>query len=428
MNRTATFTAELERAVGALECLVRTANPGAASGDQARSLVALFARAEKACASGVALFSPVVEETGSYAKAGHGSAAEWLGSLAGSSAGAAKGRLAAARSAAAHPVLAEALHGAGLSTDQLSLVARTAAEVPEAAPTLLQLAEDGASHRELKDIAARMCAAARSREADRARRARVHASRHMRAHQVETGGVRGEFFCDEVQWARIQAGLEAEAKARWKAAGSRSGESLDAHRLDAFLDLLTRGPCGEPGDSSRAEALILINAESLRRGSVRGGELCEIEGIGPVSLDAVEDLLGDASAKFLVTEDFDIKTVTRSSRHVAKCVNAALIARDRTCGVEGCGKRHGLERDHVNVDYSKGGPTELDNLVRLCPEHHDLKTHGGWRIVGKPGKRAWIAPDRPPSAGAVQRAKRVAVAKAKAKSRVKPDRNRPRQT
>jgi hypothetical protein len=359
-NRTATFTTELEQAVRAVERLVRTATPGAASGDQARSLVTLFARAERASASGVALFSPVVEETGSYSTAGHGSAAEWLGSLAGSSAGAAKGRLAAARTAAADPVLVQALHGAGLSTDQLALVAKTASEVPGAAPTLLELAEGGASHRELKDTATRLCAAARSREADRARRARVHAGRHMRAHQVETGGVRGEFFCDEVAWARIQPGLEAEAKARWKAAGSHSGESLDAHRLDAFLDLLSRGICGDPGDSSRPHALILVNAETLRRGSVRGGELCEIEGIGPVSLDAVEDLLGDATTQFLIKDAFDIKTVTRSSRYVPKCVEAALIARDRTCAVEGCGKRHGLERDHVNVDYSKGGPTELD--------------------------------------------------------------------
>ena len=50
-----------------------------------------------------------------------------------------------------------------------------------------------------------------------------------------------------------------------------------------------------------------------------------------------------------------------------------------------CGKRLGLEIDHRKVDYRADGPTELDNLVRLCPDCHALKTFGGWRLEGQPG-------------------------------------------
>jgi hypothetical protein len=98
--------------------------------------------------------------------------------------------------------------------------------------------------------------------------------------------------------------------------------------------------------------------------------------------------------------------------------------RDRTCCIKNCGKRLGLERDHVHIDYADDGPTELDNLVRLCPEHHALKTHGGWRIEGKPGNWKWIAPEHPKSAGAISRARKLAAAKAKATK----DRNKPRRT
>jgi hypothetical protein len=42
--------------------------------------------------------------------------------------------------------------------------------------------------------------------------------------------------------------------------------------------------------------------------------------------------------------------------------------------VPGCAKRLGLEIDHRGVDFGDDGPTELDNLVRLCPQHHYLKT------------------------------------------------------
>ena len=422
-NPSAAYLGDLTGIVRSLQRMVRIADPGRSTGDEARAIVALFAEAERAATSGKALFTPVVVATGSFAKDGHGSAAEWLGSLEGSSTGAARARLAAAERAARTPELTEALHGGGLSSDQLHVVTKTSAEVSDAAATLLPLAEGGASHQELRDTAARLKAAARRREDERTRRARVHTQRHFRVHQPDSGGIRAELFCDEVQWARVGPLVEAEAKERWKAAG-KDGDSLDAHRLDALIDLLA-GSGGSGGDrSARVETLVLIDAEALRRGTTEGEEICEIEGIGPVSVAAATELLGEGALRYLVKEGFDIKTVTKATRDIAKCIDAALIVRDRTCCIKNCGKRLGLERDHVHIDYADDGPTELDNLVRLCPEHHALKTHGGWRIEGKPGNWKWIAPEHPKSAGAISRARKLAAAKAKATK----DRNKPRRT
>jgi hypothetical protein len=420
-NPTAKYLGELTGIVRSLQRMVRAADPGRCTGDEARALVALFAEAERAATSGTALFTPVVVASGSFAKEGHGSAAEWLGALEGSSTGAARGRLAAAERAARTPVLTKALHGGDLSADQLEVVTKTSAEVSDAVATLLPLAQGGASHQELRDTAARLKAASRRREDERARRARVNAHRHFRVHQPDTGGVRAEFFCDEVQWARVGPLVEAQAKERWKAAGAKDGDSLDAHRLDALIDLLA----GSGGDrSTRVETLVLIDAAALRRGTTEGEETCEIEGIGPVSVAAATELLSEGGLRYLIKEGFDIKTVTKATRDIAKCIDAALIVRDRTCCIHNCGKRLGLERDHVHVDYADDGPTELDNLVRLCPEHHALKTHGGWRLEGKPGNFRWIAPAHPKSAGAISRARKVAAAKGKATK----DRNKPRRT
>ena len=145
--------------------------------------------------------------------------------------------------------------------------------------------------------------------------------------------------------------------------------------------------------------MIIINAESLRRGTTQGDELCEIDGIGPVSVAAATELLSEGGFQYLVKEGFDIKTVTKSTRVVQHCIDMALVVRDRVCARPGCGNRLGLERDHWQVDFGQDGPTELDNLVRLCPECHRLKTDGGWRLEGRPG--AWRvgrtpqAPERP---------------------------------
>ena len=432
--------ADVTWAVGLLRAVVRRPVPVGLSGRAAQEFVALFSEAERIAASGVALFAPRVVETGEYTKGGHGSAADWLGSLSGSSSGAAKGRLAAATRAAKDPLLTEALHDGELSVDQLGVVAAALSETPEATGELLELLEQGASHKELRDAAAQKRAASRSRETERLRRARVHANRHFRWHQEESGGIRGEFFCDEVAFARVAPRLDAEAKQRWQSAGNTNamGDSLEAHRLDAFIDLLGgSGGSGSPGDDDdddddeddsegggprgrgrgrgpRPRTLIIVNAESLRRGTTQGDELCEIEGIGAVSVAAAKELLSEGGFQYLVKEGFDIKTVTKSTRVIANCIDMALIVRDRVCARPGCGNSLGLERDHWRLDYGKNGQSELDNLARLCPECHRLKTDGGWRLEGRPGAWRWVAPAKPPSAGQMARTRKVAVAKAKA--------------
>ena len=202
--------------------------------------------------------------------------------------------------------------------------------------------------------------------------------------------------------------LEAEAQQRWRAADG--GDSLDALRLDALLDLLA-GSSGQ-GPGARAHTLVLLDAAALRRGTTQGDELCEIEGIGPVSVEAATELIGEGGLQFLVRDGADIRTVTSTTRSLAQRTEMALLARDRTCVVPGCGKHRGLEKDHWRVDFTEGGPTELANLARLCPEHHDLKTYGGWRLEGGPGQWAWVPPKRPPSAGYIKRARKLAAARA----------------
>jgi len=415
------FGDKLHAVLRNVQQLVREAGPRSVSGDEARSIVASFAEIERSAASGVALFTPRVVETGSFAKDGHASAQDWLGSLAGTSAAKAKGRLSAAERAAADPQLTEALHGSELSPDQLGVVATMANEVPEATESLLDLIEQGGSQQELSDTAARLRAAKRSRDSERVRQARVHTQRHFRWHQDEEGGIRGEFFCDEIAWARVAPGLEKETKARWKAAGSAAGESLAAHRMDALIDILagSGGGDGNGSGTAKVETLVIIDAAALRRGTTEGDELCEIDGIGPVSVLAATELLTEGGLRYLIKEGFDIKTVTKSSRDIARSIDMALIVRDRTCGRPGCGKRLGLEIDHREVDFGDDGPTELDNLVRLCPDCHALKTYGGWRLEGKPGGWKWIAPAHPKSASFIAKARKLAAAKAKAK-RVSP--------
>ncbi len=290
----------------------------------------------------------------------------------------------------------------------------------EAPDELLSLLSNGSSHQELSETASRQRAAARCRESERARRDRVHASRHFRWTQVESGGVRGEFFCDEVAWASVDSRLESEAQRRWKAAGSKCPDDLAAHRLDAFLDLLAGSRPVQGGGRSEPLCVVFVDAEALQRGTTVTGETCEVDGIGPISVDAAKELLYDGAAQFMLRQSKQICAVTGRSRYVAQRLAMALVARDRRCAVPGCPTTNHLQGDHRLVDFAKGGLTELVNLARLCPSHHDMKTYGGWTLQGEPFKWEWIAPPNPPSANAIARARRLAAAKSK--------RNRPRRT
>jgi len=413
-------------ALAGVRGVVRQLAPERISGEQARLAVEVLAELQRVAESGIALLTPRVNETGVYAKAGFGSAQDWLGAQMGTSVGVAKGRLAMAEKAATVPELAGALRDGELSSSQLDLLVRTEAAAPGSVSGLLELVEDEVSHQELSDEAARVKAAARSQDTEHQRRAAVHAGRHFCWRRDSDGGIRGEFSCDEVAWAAVAPVLEAETNRRWKAAGSPAGTSRDAYRLDALIHLL--GTTGGTVRSARPEVLVIIDAEALRRGTNVTGEMCEIDGIGPVPVESVVELLGQASVRLLVKEGQDIRTVTKSTRDMDIRTALALRVRDRCCVRPGCGKTLGLQDDHCFVDFGADGPTTFENLARLCPACHDLKTYGGWKLKGGPGHWKWIAPTHPPSATMIARSRRLAAAKARDGIFRKSSRNQPRQT
>jgi hypothetical protein len=398
----------LSSALSALRDIVGSVEPGAVSGEEALELVNLLGETERAAASGMARLTPRVIETGAFARAGFGSAQDWLAAASGTSSSSARNRLTAAEHAARAPELSRPIREGKLSAPEIGVLAQSALEAPEALGELVELATGTSSFKELSDAASAAKCAARTKESARLRRARVHRTRHLRWRQDEHGGIRGEFLCDEVAWARVAPALESRAKARAKAAGNHDGDSFEAHRLDAFVELLGASARAESKGSSSPHALVVIDAAALQRGSLNQGEHSEIEGIGSVSVEAATELLGEAMARFVIKSGRDVASVTSSTRWIPPSTAAALVVRDRACVVPGCGKRLGLETDHCDVDFADGGPTTLTNLARLCPEHHDMKTHGGWKLVRAKDRWRWLPPDNPPSAERIARARRLA--------------------
>ena len=118
---------------------------------------------------------------------------------------------------------------------------------------------------------------------------------------------------------------------------------------------------------------MLVDHEALGRGHALPGETCEIPGVGPVSVEWVRELLGDAFLTVVIKKGKDITTVAHLGRHIPAELRTALIVGGRECDVEGCNNRGYLELDHKH-DHAKRGPTSWWNLHWLCYIHHQRKT------------------------------------------------------
>ncbi len=117
-----------------------------------------------------------------------------------------------------------------------------------------------------------------------------------------------------------------------------------------------------------------------------------LEGAGPLSPETAERLACDARR-------LTIKPVGRDLVHsrVGRCASyaqqRALHNRASHCEYPGCSAARELEAHHL-IAVERGGKTELDNLILLCPRHHkllhDQHTHtSGMRRPGFDGDWFW---------------------------------------
>jgi hypothetical protein len=60
-----------------------------------------------------------------------------------------------------------------------------------------------------------------------------------------------------------------------------------------------------------------------------------------------------------------------------------VLDRDRGCRFPGCGASSHVEVHHL-THWRDGGPTDLPNLLSLCPHHHDGHHRGEFTITGDP--------------------------------------------
>ncbi len=105
--------------------------------------------------------------------------------------------------------------------------------------------------------------------------------------------------------------------------------------------------------------------------------------LGPLLTDAERRYLTcDATCEVWFQRDGRVIGAGRATRQINRRLRRALEYRHPACAVPGCGATRGLHAHHIR-HWEDGGPTELANLVLVCPYHHRLHHRGIITITGR---------------------------------------------
>jgi hypothetical protein len=164
--------------------------------------------------------------------------------------------------------------------------------------------------------------------------------------------------------------------------------SLHERRADALVALCS-AHLSEDADQDRATVIVHTDLEPLLDPEAKAS----VEGGGVIHGDALQRLLCNARVQTVIEHpDGSVAGVGRMSREPSAWMMRQLRHRDDTCRFPGCGARRFTQAHHIRW-WSKGGRTELDNLILVCTFHHRLVHEHGWSIRREDdGEIAWFRP------------------------------------
>jgi hypothetical protein len=367
-------------------------NVDAMSGFQATTVLEFGAKLERLGVAMQMVMAPRVDETFVWRQEGHRSSASYLAEKIGATEGRARSVLETARQLADLPETAACLRVGDFSAAQVTEIAAAATVHPGAEGELIEsAARSGLTG--LRTRCRRTKALASFETDEVAREKAICKSRFFRHRFDPDGAVRIEARLTPADGARVLEAVKAKAN-HYFDRGRDSGffESMAAYRADGLVSLADDAVCGPGTGIARPNVILRVDLDALRNGEKDKDQgVCEIPGVGPVSLATATRVLGDAFVKIVITDGTDVAGVCHLGRTVPAALMTALEERDPVCAVDRCDSDHLLENHHI-VPFTEGGPTSLSNLVRICRWHHNLITYEGWRIDGGPGSWGWHPP------------------------------------
>lgn len=381
--------------------------PALMTGEQAAAVVRELAVIEKAAATARMFAAVRVAKTDAWRGQGHASAADWLAAHAGITVGRAAAQLRTGRQADELPKTKRAMQEGDLSPEQAEAVASASTADPAAEDGLLRAAADETAAALRRRADAARAAATDARERER----RVRRERSVRYRNDAEGAfcltLRGP-AADGVMLLSLLRPFEEEAfrqsRRREREGGER--ETHENRTYDALMALLASPAVDAAADApaprtprggDNVKVIVRVDLAALLRGHTVAGETCEVDGVGPLSAEAVKRMLLDRNpfVAAVLHGGRQVQTVAHLGRGLSAHQRTAIEAMGLRCSNAACNKAVGMQIDH-RQPWAADQRTILSNQDPLCPDCHRRKTHHGWHLEPGTGPRRFLPPDAPP--------------------------------
>ena len=122
-----------------------------------------------------------------------------------------------------------------------------------------------------------------------------------------------------------------------------------------------------------------VNVDAELLAGVREDGICSVEGFGSIPLSVARAVCCDARTTAVYEQLAGMFNLGRTQRTANRAQRRCLRKRDGGCRYPGCPMRRFVQVHHA-LPWEHGGPTEIDNLMELCPKHHRLFHAGAFEI------------------------------------------------
>jgi hypothetical protein len=156
-------------------------------------------------------------------------------------------------------------------------------------------------------------------------------------------------------------------------------DSYPARLADSVVELATAGGASS---STNVQVTLFADFEALIEPNDVVG-VAELAAGPVIANETARRLSCDAVVECVVTDHRRVLGIGRRSRLIPAWLRRQLWFRDGGCRFPGCPERH-FVHGHHRQHWSRGGPTDLDNLILLCGYHHRFVHEHGWKIETNP--------------------------------------------
>lgn len=219
---------------------------------------------------------------------------------------------------------------------------------------------------------------------------RATEERSLKMSTCEDGTLLIEGWLDSVGGAVVRSALEPLAQPH----GDHDERGREHRNADAFVEV-----CSHAQDTGvlpqRPHLQVTASLETLQ--GLAGSPAGDMEYSLPVSAETVQRLACDGTiTRVVLAPESVVIDVGRARRVVAGATRRALTARDGHCRWPRCDRPASWSDAHHVIHWSKGGETDLANMVLLCHRHHWMAHEGGWQLVQTAEGEVLTVPPRPP--------------------------------